>query len=247
MKFKRRRAGACAALLLIAPAVAVAQDQPQMRLGPPAPAPPGFQRFCEREPSDCPSAARAGKGYWTAAFGAGKRYDAYAGPPSAIRTRSAPRGWFMRAVRAAPPEMAPPATRDGRIRLTTETSATLERVNRQVNGSIVSAADWKVYGQKDYWALPLSRAGRRAGDCEDYVLEKRHQLLAAGFPMAQLSVALVRTRRGDTHAVLLVETDQGPLVLDNRSDKVRPWARLKDRWIMRQSPDSPGQWMMIRS
>jgi predicted transglutaminase-like cysteine proteinase len=246
MKFKRRRAGACAALLLIAPAAAVAQAQPQMRLGPPAPPPPGFQRFCEREPSDCPS-ARAGKSYWTAAFGADKRYDAYAGPPSAIRTRSAPRGWFMRAVRAAPPEMAPSATRDGRIRLTTETSATLERVNRQVNGAIVSAADWKVYGQKDYWALPLSRAGRRAGDCEDYVLEKRHQLLAAGFPMAQLSVALVRTRRGDTHAVLLVETDQGPLVLDNRSDKVRPWARLKDRWIMRQSPDSPGQWMMIRS
>jgi predicted transglutaminase-like cysteine proteinase len=164
-----------------------------------------------------------------------------ADPPASIR-KARRRVWTFGRTQVAAPSAPAPA---GRARLTEEARATIERVNRDVNRGMVSAPDWKTFGRPDYWALPLSRPGRKAGDCEDYVMEKRHQLLAKGFTMAQLSIALVRTRRGETHAVLLVETDEGTLVLDNRRDAVRPWRQIKDRWIMRQSPEVPGAWVAI--
>ena len=65
-------------------------------------------------------------------------------------------------------------------------------------------------------------------------------------PVRLLSVALVRTRWGDTHALLLVETDQGTLALDSFSAWINPWWKLDYQWIMRQSPDDPSLWVSVR-
>lgn len=62
----------------------------------------------------------------------------------------------------------------------------------------------------DIWSL-----NPRAGDCDDYVMTKRHRLIKAGLPASALRVAIVRTRTGEGHAVLLVATADGELVLDN--------------------------------
>jgi predicted transglutaminase-like cysteine proteinase len=226
---------AASALLVAAATSAEARDALEMRLGRSMPPPPGYEAFCRREPRDCPAAPKTGPAFWSDAFGSRRSEDAMTDPPASIR-RARHRPWVFERAPVAP---------SGRAKLTEEVRATIERVNRDVNRAMASTPDWKLYGRADYWALPLSRPGRKAGDCEDYVMEKRHQLLAAGFTMAQLSIALVRTRWGETHAVLLVETDAGALVLDNRRDAVRPWWRVKDRWIMRQSPESPGAWVAI--
>jgi predicted transglutaminase-like cysteine proteinase len=233
------RGFAAGVLLLAAATAAQARDVPEMPLGRAVTPPAGYEAFCQREPQDCP-AARGGAGFWSLAFGIRRpRGTSVVDPPSSIRGPAF-------AWRRARPSASFPAAPDNRAPLSRESIAVIEGVNRQVNGSLASASDWKIYGRRDYWAMPLSRPGRvTAGDCEDFVMEKRHRLLAAGFPMAQLSIALLRTGWGETHAVLLVETDEGALVLDNRSNEVRPWWRLRERWIMRQSPDNPAAWVAV--
>jgi predicted transglutaminase-like cysteine proteinase len=235
--------GFAAGLLLFAAATtADARDLPQMPFGRAVSPPAGYQAFCRREPQDCPSTVGGGSSFWGLAFGIRRPGATTIDPPSSIR--SAVVAW--RRPRPNPSvQIADAPPKEGRVPLSSETQAVIDGVNRQVNRSLAAASDWKIYGRRDYWALPLSRPGRAAGDCEDFVMEKRHRLLAAGFPMAQLSIALLRTRWGETHAVLLVETDEGALVLDNRSDEVRPWWRAKERWIMRQSPENPGTWVAV--
>ncbi|MFN9250057.1 MAG: transglutaminase-like cysteine peptidase, partial [Brevundimonas sp.] len=95
----------------------------------------------------------------------------------------------------------------------------VQRINREVNRAIRHREDSAVYGRPDQWAL--GEAG--VGDCEDYALAKRAALIQAGVPARALSIALVETRRGESHAVLLIDTDKGALVLDNLSPWIRRW------------------------
>jgi predicted transglutaminase-like cysteine proteinase len=160
--------------------------------------------------------------------------------PAPFRLRKAPTGPL------ASPASAPPRLDEaGRIVVTRQVWATLNRINRGVNRRVISVGDRENYGVADLWALPLSGDGRRRGDCEDYVVEKRHQLLAAGYPMQALSIALVRTRWNDTHAVLLVETDEGAMALDSFTGWIGPWWKLDYQWIMRQSPKDAATWVSV--
>lgn len=85
------------------------------------------------------------------------------------------------------------------------TISTLRRINSTVNRSISYTSD-----RGDVWG---AKSGK--GDCEDYVLEKRRKLIASGFPAGALRMAAVTTKRGEAHAVLVVKTSRGDLVLDN--------------------------------
>lgn len=96
--------------------------------------------------------------------------------------------------------------------MTAELLEVLGQVNRQVNRAIRPQAD----GQVDRWTLNV-----KAGDCEDYVLAKRHKLMALGLPSSALRIAQVRTSRGEGHAVLVVHTDQGDFTLDNLTPAIR--------------------------
>ena len=80
---------------------------------------------------------------------------------------------------------------------------------------------------------------------KDYVLEKRRALIAEGVPAANLSIAIVKTPRGETHAVLLVATDRGELVLDSLSDWIQPWWKVRYTWISRQAPGQQLSWVAI--
>jgi predicted transglutaminase-like cysteine proteinase len=129
------------------------------------------------------------------------------------------------------------------IPLTEETLAQLNMVNRLVNQLIVFAPDSQVYGKEDYWAEPLEdQVGPKRGDCEDYVLEKRRALLQRGVPEGALSIAVVRTLRGEGHAVLLVATDKGELVLDSLNPAIMGWRDAPYEWIERQAPGAPMVW-----
>ena len=60
-----------------------------------------------------------------------------------------------------------------------------------------------------------------------------------------LTIAIVRTRQGEGHAVLLVATDQGEYVLDNLSPWAMPWRQVGYQWLKRQAPGQPLTWVSI--
>lgn len=98
----------------------------------------------------------------------------------------------------------------------------LNLVNQSVNRDVKKASDLDLYGQPEYWALPRLVDGKLYGDCEDYALEKRRQLIAAGVPESALSLAVAVTSRGEGHAVLMISLKSGDWVLDNLTRGPRP-------------------------
>ena len=112
-------------------------------------------------------------------------------------------------------------------------------VNRRVNRAIRQISDDRLYGVEDFWAVPT--AGR--GDCEDFVLAKRQALIEAGVPAESLSIAIVETRWGESHAILLLASDRGEYVLDSLSPWVSRWDRVDYVWMQRQRPGRPFDWV----
>lgn len=117
----------------------------------------------------------------------------------------------------------------------------LLRVNKQINDVIEPVSDQEHWGTIERWSYPSDGKG----DCEDYVLEKRRQLMAVGWPRQALLVTVVRDHRGDGHAVLTVRTDRGDFVLDNQEPKVKIWHETGYRFVKRQSEEHPNRWVSL--
>jgi len=115
----------------------------------------------------------------------------------------------------------------------------LRRVNFQVNRDIKPQSD--IAGQ-DEWNIDV-----KSGDCEDYVLTKRSRLVKLGWPANKLRVAVTMTPNNNGHAVLVVSTDTGDLVLDNRSNEIRNWRDTDLRWLKIQSDVNPLFWSDLTS
>lgn len=89
-------------------------------------------------------------------------------------------------------------------------------INAAVNKAVKPMNDSDVYGRDEVWAYPKGR-----GDCEDYVLEKRRELNAAGLPLSDLLITVVKKPDGEGHAVLTLRTEEGDFILDNLNNSVR--------------------------
>ena len=126
---------------------------------------------------------------------------------------------------------------DGRVSLTKRKADQVMAVNAQVNRGIRSISDQANHGVVDRWSI-----SPRAGDCEDYALTKKKRLMALGWPSSALLVALATTRRGEPHAVLIVRTGSGDLVLDNLRSEVRAWTPSLYKWESVQSPKHMWTW-----
>lgn len=118
---------------------------------------------------------------------------------------------------------------------------TVNHINRRLNREIRHVDDLDLHGEQDRWTLPV---GSR-GDCEDFVLAKRAALLDAGVPAEALSIAIVETRWGETHAVLLLASDRGEFVLDSLSPWVSRWDRVDYRWRERQAHGGAFDWVSV--
>jgi len=206
-----------------APSSFAVAGAPEFEIAPPK----AYIEFCFREPQECPSvnttsstqpARAAGAEYWRLVFKAGE--------PGAVSR--------MQGAEAAPLQ----------ANLSDEI-AVFSRVNQAVNRQIVERSDASVYRRSDYWALPLAH-GAALGDCEDFVLEKRRILREMGVTERQMSIAIVRTPWDENHAVLLVSTEDGEMVLDNLSPRMEPWARSSYRLLARQSASNPSVWLGVR-
>lgn len=114
----------------------------------------------------------------------------------------------------------------------------LNAVNHAVNAAIKPQDDQSHYGREEYWTIPTD--GR--GDCEDYALTKRKDLLDAGLPASAVRIAVVYSLKTALHAVLTVSTDKGDFVLDSLTDKIMLWNATDFTWIEVQDPTRPMHW-----
>lgn len=105
----------------------------------------------------------------------------------------------------------------------------IETTNLSVNRRIAYRTDKALHRKLDLWSLPEETLRRGAGDCEDFAILKMGLLADAGVPSEQMSVTIVRdTRRDLFHAVLVVSTETGNLVLDNVTDDIRDDRDIRD-------------------
>jgi hypothetical protein len=125
--------------------------------------------------------------------------------------------------------------------LTSARLGVLTAVNGTVNRTTREVTDLELYGREDVWAYPVD--GR--GDCEDFALAKRRDLIARGWPSSVLLVTVVRDERGEGHAVLTVVTDRGDYILDNRTDTIRLWSQTPYTYYDRQSAHDPRRWIRL--
>jgi predicted transglutaminase-like cysteine proteinase len=129
--------------------------------------------------------------------------------------------------------------RGGPVRLTDERRADLLEVNRLVNLAIVPVLnDLGLAGEA--WSINPDR-----GDCNDYAVSKRHELLRRGWPARALLLSEVIVTSGEHHLVLLVRTRSGNLVLDNLALEIKLWSRVPYRWLRIQVPSSHQLWATI--
>lgn len=105
--------------------------------------------------------------------------------------------------------------------------AELARVNHEVNRAHIYARE---YG--DDWQ-PVGEAAGGWGDCEDFALEKRQRLVALGWPIGNLRIAVMRDQDNLEHAVLLAWTAGRWWALDIlRADPTPPAALPYTRWYI---------------
>lgn len=120
---------------------------------------------------------------------------------------------------------------DAVIEMTPEVEAEIRRVNREVNQRI------RPVKQTSEWQIDPA-----VGNCNDYVVTKRHELLAVGLPASALLIAVVKTPAGEGHLVLIVRIDRGDLVLDNLTPEIRRRAETRYAWLKRQSARDATFW-----
>jgi predicted transglutaminase-like cysteine proteinase len=128
-----------------------------------------------------------------------------------------------------------------RIRLTATEFRELKQVNDQVNATVVPMTDLAHYGKIDWWTYPIDGKG----DCEDYALEKRRQLIARGWPESTLLITVVRDEDNEGHAILTVRTDEGDFVLDNKRRDVMRWSDTPYVFVKEQSQRNPLLWVSL--
>jgi predicted transglutaminase-like cysteine proteinase len=132
-------------------------------------------------------------------------------------------------------------TEEERIDLTPVTSELLERVNRVVNAAIVPAQKSSGNELQEVWAI-----APYTGDCNDYAVTKRHELLRSGLPAKALRLAVVKTTSGSGHLVLFVATTRGDLVLDSLAETIVPWQSTNYQWMKIQSASDARIWHDVK-
>lgn len=131
--------------------------------------------------------------------------------------------------------------RGGPVRLTADRWEDLREVNRDVNAAISPQPNTEGLAGEKWLINPTS------GDCNDYAVSKRSELLKRGWPTRALLLGEVVTPWGEHHLILVVRTSAGDLVLDNLTPQIQPWTRAPYRWVRMQTPANPNYWASLGS
>jgi predicted transglutaminase-like cysteine proteinase len=138
-------------------------------------------------------------------------------------------------------DCAPSGPQLERVPLTPEKWQQLVTLNKEINDAIRPISDMAQYGVVERWTYP----DLGMGDCEDYVLLKRRELMSLGWPQSALLITVVRDENNEGHAILTVRTTVGDYILDNKQSKVVAWQRAPYVFIKRQSGKDPRQWVSL--
>ncbi|MHB2266124.1 transglutaminase-like cysteine peptidase [Aliihoeflea sp. PC F10.4] len=128
-----------------------------------------------------------------------------------------------------------------KMAMTDRRAAELNEVNLAVNSKVREVSDQQQHGVEDVWSVPSS-----AGDCEDFAILKKKELMKRGWPASTLLLTVV-TAGGQGHVVLTALTDRGDFILDNRTNALRPWTDVSYKFFARQSQSAHGKWERIAS
>ena len=139
------------------------------------------------------------------------------------------------------PAECKPSSAAQRIELDVQTMQLLDRVNRDVNLSITPKVKTYDADLADGWTIGPDR-----GDCNDYAVTKRHNLIAIGLPSGALRLSVIKTPSGVGHLLLVVATTNGDMVLDNLTSTIRPWQITEYRWLKIQSATDPRLWNEVK-
>ena len=117
--------------------------------------------------------------------------------------------------------------------------AELAKVNHAVNRAIMPQANGNGVMQEEWLISP------REGDCNDYAVTKRHELLVRGWPSRSLLLTEVVIPSGEHHLVLVVRTRDGDWVLDNLNPNIRLVSQVHYQWVRAQQEQNPTFWSTI--
>jgi predicted transglutaminase-like cysteine proteinase len=161
------------------------------------------------------------------------------GPIQVVGPAGPTHAW-MRFCDSHPHECRVDLSQPARISLNPQVWAILMQVNERVNSSILAVTDQDHWGIIDRWDYPDDGLG----DCEDIQLLKRKLLVGAGLPKRAMRMAAVIDEQGQGHAVLMVLTDHGDFILDNKRNAILPWRRTGYTFIKREGTNS-GSWVAL--
>ncbi|MCP4314819.1 MAG: transglutaminase-like cysteine peptidase [Hyphomicrobiales bacterium] len=166
--------------------------------------------------------------------------QAYASNMTTLGITSQPVGHYD-FCRANPGECKQRSGRSKPMKLTKSAWNKILKINYNVNRAIRPKTDMEMFGVEEVWSFP-----KTVGDCEDYVLLKRHMLMNAGLKASDLLITVVRQPDGSGHAVLTVRTDLGDFILDNMRNKVLLWSDTEYTFLKRQSSHHSGKWTRLK-
>jgi len=110
------------------------------------------------------------------------------------------------------------------------TDYSYEDVNRWVNRKIRYIGEPR---GRDQYQAPLDTLERCTGDCEDYVILKKHILMLKGFSDSATKLVYVSREDPDptqrSHMVLAL--GDGQLIMDNMTDRIQPLIRRGDLMV----------------
>lgn len=125
---------------------------------------------------------------------------------------------------------------DGLLILTDASKQIVETINDNFNNSITYISDILHYNVAEFWNLPADGKG----DCEDYAMVKDKELARHGIQGLFMTCTVPGM---GYHAVLIVRTDRGDLVLDNLYTELKYCKNSNLVWDKMEWPD--GKWYNV--
>ncbi|MGO4734937.1 transglutaminase-like cysteine peptidase [Bosea sp. 2KB_26] len=156
-------------------------------------------------------------------------------PIAASGDARAPYAWTDFCKRS-PVECAVNTQEPERVEMTPKLWKTIIALNNKINREIEAVTDQDHWGVVDRWDIPTDGKG----DCEDYALLKRKRLAEAGVPRRAMLMTVVIDEENAGHAVLMIRTDRGDYVLDNKRNAILPWSQTGYVYVKRESQYQTG-------
>jgi predicted transglutaminase-like cysteine proteinase len=132
-----------------------------------------------------------------------------------------------------PTECAVDLSEPAVVELTAAAWGAIHAVNELVNSTTKAVVDIEHWGMVDRWDFPTDGYG----DCEDYQLLKRRLLVELGIPRRSMRITVVIDETREGHAVLMIRTERGDYILDNRRDAVLAWSNTGYEYIKREGSE----------